>query len=101
MTWQAQDWDILMETLEQEECLLADGFELALIGVTYGPNPVAVYDLNKMIAILMGRDGMEYNDAVEYIDFNVAGAYVGEKTPIIIDLDYSRACVKMQDHSEE
>lgn len=100
MTWQAENWDILKESLEEESCLLADGFELALIGITCGIEPRAVYDINKMIAILMGRDRMEYDDAVEYLEYNVIGAYVGEKTPVYIDLDHTRACRKMQDHSE-
>lgn len=31
---------------------------------------------------------MDYMDAVEYFDFNVVGAYVGQKTPIIINDDF-------------
>jgi hypothetical protein len=30
------------------------------------------------------KDGMEYDEALEYFDFNIAGAYVGEQTPIFI-----------------
>ena len=87
--WAAEGWDKLMETLEEEECLLADGFEEALIGVTCGIEPRAVYDINKMIHVLQ-RDDMDYNDAVEYLEYNVIGAYVGEKTPVYIDLDFQR-----------
>jgi hypothetical protein len=29
---------------------------------------------------------------MEYLDFNVIGAWVGEKTPMYIDLDFQRAC---------
>ena len=29
---------------------------------------------------------MSYEDAVEYFDFNVEQAYVGESTPMFIDL---------------
>ena len=28
---------------------------------------------------------MSYEDAVEFFDYNVAGAYVGESTPIFIN----------------
>lgn len=72
-----------MEILAEEECLTADGFDDALIGCTYGANVVAVYDLDKVIEILV-EEGMEYDDAVEHVDYNVVGSYVGEKTPIFI-----------------
>lgn len=85
-------YDDLMEALEENECLLADGFESALIGITMGINPVAVYDINRMIECLFRKEDMTPEDAREYIEFNVIGAYVGEKTPIYIDLDFGRAC---------
>jgi hypothetical protein len=43
-----------------------------------------VYDLNKCIEVLVDRDGMSQEEAVEYMDFNVLGAYVGEETPIFL-----------------
>lgn len=99
MSWKAEDWDQLMETLEQEECLLADGFELALIGVTEGVNPVAVYDVNRMLYVLVHRDDMTEEEAREYLDYNVISAYVGEKTPVFMVLDWARACTIVQDPS--
>jgi hypothetical protein len=30
----------------------------------------------------MQRDGMTHEEAIEFFDFNIAGAYVGEYTPI-------------------
>ena len=42
-----------------------------------------VYDGGEIVRILMERDGMEYFEAIEYIEFNIEGAYVGEKTPVI------------------
>lgn len=90
--------DTLIELLEQEECLTADGFDGALIGISCGVNPVAVYDVNEMLTILVKRDRMTFEDAKEYLDFNVIGAYVGEKTPLYIDLDRVRACAFRQDY---
>lgn len=78
------DKEHLMEILEEEECLTADGFDDALVGCTYGANVVAVYDINKMVEILMG-EGTDYEDAVEFLDYNVVGAYLGEKTPLYIN----------------
>tara|TARA_R110000751_G_C13490460_1_gene449022 strand:+ start:330 stop:578 length:249 start_codon:yes stop_codon:yes gene_type:complete len=74
----------LMETLEENECLLADGFNEALIGVRMSNTPVAVYSYIKCIEILM-RD-MQEEEAMEYFDYNILCAYVGEKTPIFIEL---------------
>lgn len=69
-----------MEILAEEECLTVDGFDEALVGCTYGADVVAVYDINKMIEILI-CEGMDYDDAVEYLEYNVVAAYMGEKTP--------------------
>ena len=73
-----------MEILEEEECLTADGFDDALVGCTYGSNVVAVYDINKMVEVLI-CEGMDYDDAVEFLDYNVVSAYMGEKTPLYIN----------------
>jgi hypothetical protein len=66
-----------------EGILFADGFEEALIGVStqFNRGPVALYDWDKCVELLMKRDGMDYDQAVEFMDFNVTGAWVGEKTP--------------------
>lgn len=71
--------------MPDEETLYADGFEDAFIG--YGVrfnHMVSVYDGAKCLKILMERDGMSHEDAVEYMDFNVTGAYVGDYTPIFL-----------------
>lgn len=78
------DREHLMEILEEEECLTADGFDDALVGCTYGANVVAVYDINKMVEILM-EEGTDYDDAVEFLDYNVVGTYLGEKTPLYVN----------------
>jgi hypothetical protein len=65
-----------------EEILLADGFEDALAGyVRVFTRTAALYDHEKCISILVKRDGMSYEEAHEYFEFNVVGAYVGEHTP--------------------
>ena len=40
--------------------------------------------LDKCFEILVERDGMEYEDAVENFEFNVVGAWVGDNTPVFI-----------------
>ena len=68
------------------EALLADGLEDAFLGAgsRFGEEPAAVYDADAIIDILMERDGMDYEEAHEYFDFNVQGAYVGEHTPLYL-----------------
>lgn len=74
----------LMEQLKENNCLLADGYESALIGITEGVNPVAVYDTELCIKCLMEEDNMSEEDAVDFFYYNTVGSYVGEKTPIYI-----------------
>jgi hypothetical protein len=66
------------------EALQADGFEDAYLGyATQACNlPLAVYDYDKCVDILVSRDGMTYDEAIEFIEFNVVCAYVGEGTPL-------------------
>jgi hypothetical protein len=69
-----------------ETVLLADGFEDAFIGLSQRISEplTAVYSYEKMIDILMTRDSMEHEEAQEFLDFNVLGAWVGPQTPIIV-----------------
>ena len=75
-----------------DKILLADGFEDAFMGVveSFGTAPKACYNYDACIDILMGGlrevedEVMTYDEAVEYMDFNVVGAYVGEHTPAFI-----------------
>jgi len=75
--------DVLMSALEDNECLIADGFDDALIGISAGMNPVAVYDHDLCVDILI-KEGMTDEEAVEHMNFNVTGAYVGDKTPVFV-----------------
>ena len=70
-----------------DEALFADGFEDALIGVGVIFNrSLATYDMRKCLDILVNRDGMTEEEAVEYFEFNVTGSYVGENTPIFVEV---------------
>jgi hypothetical protein len=64
--------------------LIADGFEEAFVGIaSQFDKPIAIFDRQKCIKILM-RD-MSEDEAYEYFEFNVSGAYVGENTPAFIE----------------
>jgi hypothetical protein len=69
---------------EDEDLLFADGLDDAIIGVgeRCSKQNVVVYSYQKVIDILMTRDGMTHEDAIEFFDFNIGGAWVGERTPV-------------------
>jgi hypothetical protein len=70
---------------EAETIMFADGFDDAIVGVgnSFAGKLCAIYDTDKIVKICM-KDGMEYDEALEYFDFNIAGSYVGEQTPIFM-----------------
>jgi len=71
---------------EYPDLLKADGFDEAILGVVQRMGIQAIcYDQDKVIDILMERDGMTYEEAVEYFEFNIAGAWVGESTPFFLE----------------
>jgi hypothetical protein len=81
----------ILQTMHQaaedgDEILLADGFEDALLGFVDGAcrMPVACYDYRKCVEILVTRDGMDEEEAAEYLDFNAVGAYMGPGTPLFL-----------------
>ena len=63
-----------------------DRFHNAIIGIggRCGMPDVYIYSYDKMLTVLMEEDDMSEGDAIDYLEFNVLGAYVGEETPIII-----------------
>ena len=78
--------DIMEE--ENPEALFADGFDDAIIGVCRkaGSEPVVTYSYDKCVEVLMNQQDMPYDDAIEWMEFNVVSAYMGPHTPVFIDL---------------
>ncbi len=70
----------------EENTLLIDGFDEAFLGFSQRINQpiLAVYSYDGLVKVCMDRDGMEWEEAVEYVDYNIVGAWVGEQTPIIV-----------------
>ena len=62
------DQEIGKQLGEDETVLLADG---------------AIYSYKKTIKNLM-RQGMDREEAIEYFDYNIAGAFVGDQTPVFL-----------------
>ena len=72
----------LKERIEEinPDAMLADGLDDALAG--YDSRGRAVYHIEEILGILMVRDGMTEEEAVEFFDFNIECAHVGQFTPI-------------------
>jgi len=68
------------------EAMLADGFDDAIMGmcIQFGAEPIVAYDYEKCLGILMDRDKIGRTDAIDFMDFNVIGSYVGLHTPVFI-----------------
>lgn len=60
-----------------------DGLDDAIVGLTirHTSGCALLYDLDKIVEILMKRDGMTKEDAEEFADFNILCAWFGEATP--------------------
>lgn len=74
----AQEWDTELLFLSEVE------FDEAIIGVAerIGQEPAVAYDTTKVVEIL--SRSMSVDEAYEYFDYNILGAYVGDKTPLFI-----------------
>jgi hypothetical protein len=62
-------------------------FDEAIIGVAQraGGLFAVAYSEPKIIALLIKHQQMSPDDALEYYQFNILGAYMGEETPVFID----------------
>ena len=67
-----------------------DGYDEAILGpamvwdIDGRQRNVLVYDAEKIRKILMRRDGMSSEEARDFIEFNIEGAYVGPHTAIVV-----------------
>ena len=74
-----------------DKILLADGFDEAFLGIGENSegNPVAVYSIEKCLDILEQQFKDEEDpigDAIDFFEFNVKGSYVGEFTPMFVNM---------------
>ena len=65
-----------------------DGYDEAILGPAHiwrgnQQVQVLVYDAEKIREILM-RDGMDAEEAREFIEFNIEGGYLGIETPVLV-----------------
>jgi hypothetical protein len=67
--------------------VVADGFDEAIVGLAESEpfkHPRVAYCKAKMVKVLV-KEGMTQDEAIEYLEFNTWGAYVGTSTPIWLE----------------
>jgi sensor histidine kinase regulating citrate/malate metabolism len=85
----------IAQVMENNQTMFADGLEEAIIGIdTSGDISRVVYDIDKIIDILKQTSftnvpedvqmPLTELEAIEYFNYNILGAYVGEGTPMYI-----------------
>ena len=83
---------------DKEKPLFADGFDYAIIGVGDSMYPQynsrIVYDYNMCEEVLQIRDGMTREEANEFMEYNVTGAYVGPLGPVFLHRDSGLVAIK-------
>ncbi len=68
------------------DSLLANGYDTAIIGVAGGFDSGRVaYSVSRMIEIAANDLSVDYDEALEWLEYNTFGAYIGSNTPIYID----------------
>jgi hypothetical protein len=61
-------------------------YDAAVLGTTFDGR--AIYDAEHVIRCTVNADGMSFEDAVEWHEFNTFCAYAGPKTPLYVNLDF-------------
>ena len=80
----------LVEKFSEDEqfdgMVFADGFDDAFIGIVYNIAPIAVYDRQRVIDIIV-EDGCTWEEAEEHFEYNIVRGCQGEEqAPIFVIL---------------
>jgi hypothetical protein len=78
------DLDELFESAEG--AVILTGFDEAIIGLVeeFGNGPRILYSRDKILDILQTKDGMTFDESLEFYDFNILGMFAGEQNPVIL-----------------
>ena len=82
------DRDAVTDLLgDDEKVILLEGpeFDQAIVGIVerYGYPRIVCYDYELVIQVLK-QQGMTDEEAVEWWDFNIIGAWMGDETPCFL-----------------
>ena len=74
------DTDLLLLGDREDRMDYADAF----LGITNDDPPKAIYSEEKVLDVLVSRDGMTYDEAIEFFDYNIVGSHMGDQTPMYV-----------------
>jgi len=87
-TWSQQAEEELRQHEEESDApVIFPEFKDALVG--YGvqfSHRIAIYDYARCVEVLE-RNGMTFEEAVEWMEYNVLGVYAGPRTPVVLCVD--------------
>lgn len=82
------------EINDEDEFIFYDGLDAAFVGLSviyvaaegggFYQQPVTVYDWDLIVEVLLDSGVETVEEADEYISFNIANAYLGPSTPLVI-----------------
>ncbi len=71
-----------------EGAVLLSDLDNAIIGIVEDFNGRRIlYSKEKILNILMIRDGMTMSEAEEFYDYNILGLYAGEQNSVFLDVN--------------
>lgn len=71
----------------KDKTLLIEGADAAIVGYIErcGQVPIVVYDYEKLIEVFREKfGGADESEVIEYIEFNILGAWMGNGTPAVL-----------------
>lgn len=78
---------LIEQLADDEKIIFLEGpdFDAALVGIIerYGQPRILCYDYQKVLKVLV-KQGMTEEEAVEWWDFNIIGAWMGDETPCFL-----------------
>jgi hypothetical protein len=71
-----------------EGAVILSDLDTAIIGIVEDFDGRRIlYSKEKILNILMVRDGMTMDEAEEYYDYNILGLYAGDQNPVFLDVN--------------
>jgi hypothetical protein len=69
------------------QMMTADGFDEAIIGsiTSYGSGETILYSTQKILDIIVDRDEMTEEEALDFFHYNILGSYNGDGMPSFLN----------------
>ena len=80
LAWANENTDLVVRLEPREDYDSA----IVAIGYRFNSGPMLVYDIQTIIKMHMD-EGLSYDEAMEFFDFNTLGAWLGEGTPMFVN----------------